>query len=86
MVVERQNKNPEMTTGEIWVRVCDFKELKTNGLINMRIIRWTYENFGLVATLKRIAVSLVAFLAFVGYCLTLPFQFFWILWKKLRGK
>ena len=83
-VVQRQNKNPEMSTGEIWVRVCDFKVFKTNGLINMRVIRWTYENFGLVATLKRIGVSLVAFLAFVGYCLTLPFQFFWILWRQIR--
>jgi hypothetical protein len=34
-----------------------------------------YENFGLAAAIKSAAYDLVANLAFMGYCLTLPFQF-----------
>ena len=44
-------------------------------MINMERIRWMYENFGLAAAVKSAAYDLVASLAFMGYCLTLPFQF-----------
>ena len=42
---------------------------------NIERIRWMYENFGLAAAIKSAAYDLVASLAFMGYCLTLPFQF-----------
>ena len=45
-----------------------------------------YDNFGLAAAIKSAATDLFALLAFIGYCLTLPFQFLWILWKKLTNK
>ena len=44
-------------------------------MINIERIRWIYENFGLAAAIKSAAYDLVAILAFIGYCLTLPFQF-----------
>ena len=44
-------------------------------MINIERIRWMYENFGLAAAIKSAAYDLVAILAFMGYCLTLPFQF-----------
>ena len=44
-------------------------------MINIERIRWMYENFGLAAAIKSVAYDLVAILAFMGYCLTLPFQF-----------
>lgn len=44
-------------------------------MINIERIRWIYENFGLAAAIKSAAYDLVAILAFMGYCLTLPFQF-----------
>ena len=44
-------------------------------MLNIRRIRWMYENFGLAAAIKSAAYDLVAILAFMGYCLTLPFQF-----------
>jgi hypothetical protein len=34
-----------------------------------------YENFGLAAAIKSAAYDLVAILAFMGYCLTLPYKF-----------
>lgn len=51
-------------------------------MINIRRIRWLYENFGLWCAVKSAAIDLVALLGFAGYCLTLPFQFFMILWRK----
>ena len=41
-------------------------------MINIERIRWMYENFGLAAAIKSAAYDLVASLAFMGYCLTLP--------------
>jgi hypothetical protein len=43
-----------------------------------------YENFGIVSAIKSAAIDLVALLAFAGYCLTLPLQFLWILWRHIR--
>lgn len=83
-VVERQNKNPDMETGDIWVRVSEFKVLKRKGLISIREIIWIYENFGFITAVKCIAISLVAFLGYIGYCLTLPYQFVKILLQKRK--
>ena len=54
-------------------------------MINIERIRWTYEHFGLWSAIKSAAIDIVALLAFAGYCLTLPFQFIWILCRG-RGK
>jgi hypothetical protein len=53
-------------------------------MINIRRIRWFYENFGMASAVKSAAIDLVALLGFAGYCLTLPFQFFWILWRGVK--
>lgn len=53
-------------------------------MINIQRIRWTYEHFGLWSAVKSAAIDIVALLGFAGYCLTLPFQFFWLLWRRLK--
>ena len=56
-------------------------------MINIQRIRWTYEHFGLWSAIKSAAIDIVALMAFAGYCLTLPFQFFWLLWRgREKGK
>jgi hypothetical protein len=52
-------------------------------MINMERIKWMYENFGFAAAIRSACIDIVALLGFMGYCLTLPFQFFWLL---LRGR
>ena len=53
-------------------------------MLNIQRIRWTYEHFGLWCAIKSAAIDIVAFLAIAGYCLTLPFQFFWLLYRRVR--
>ena len=53
-------------------------------MINIQRIIWTYHNFGVGMAIRSAAIDIVALLAFTGYCLTLPFQFFWILWRQIR--
>ena len=55
-------------------------------MINIRRIKWIYENFGLAAAIKSACYDIIAVLSFIGYCLTLPFQFIWLLWRKLTAK
>ena len=50
-------------------------------MINTRRIKWVYEHFGLACAIKSGAIDLVALMAFAGYCLTLPLQFIWILFR-----
>ena len=50
-------------------------------MFNIRRIEWMYENFGVAAAVKSATYDLIAFFAFMGYCLTLPFQFLLILWR-----
>ena len=45
-----------------------------------------YDNFGLVSAIRSAGIDLVALLAYMGYCLTLPFQFLWILYKGRKNK
>ena len=52
-------------------------------MINIERIKWMYENFGVAAAIRSACIDIVALLGFMGYCLTLPFQFVWLL---LRGK
>ena len=52
-------------------------------MIDIKRIKWVYENWGLEAAIRSACIDIVALLAFTGYCLTLPFQFVWLL---LRGK
>lgn len=52
-------------------------------MLNIRRIEWVYENFGVAAAVKSATYDLIAVVAYMGYCLTLPFQFLWLL---LRGK
>ena len=53
-------------------------------MLNFTRIKWTYEHFGLWCAIRSAAIDIVALLAFLGYCLTLPFQFFMILWRQIR--
>lgn len=56
-------------------------------MINIRRIRWMYRTFGLAMAIRSAAYDIVAVLAYMGYCLTLPFQFFWLLWRgREKGK
>ena len=50
-------------------------------MINIRRIRWFYENFGMASAIRSAAIDIVALLAYMGYCLTLPFQLFWLLYR-----
>ena len=53
-------------------------------MINIRRIIWTYHHFGLWCAVRSAAIDLVALMAFAGYCLTLPFQFLWLLYRRVR--
>ena len=53
-------------------------------MLNITRIKWMYENFGVASAIRSATIDIVALLAFMGYCLTLPFQFFWILWRQIR--
>ena len=51
-------------------------------MLNTKRIKWMYEHFGVGMAIRSAAIDIIAILAYTGYCLTLPFQFFWILWRK----
>ena len=53
-------------------------------MLNITRIKWMYEHFGMASAIKSATYDIVALLAYTGYCLTLPFQFFWILWRQIR--
>ena len=53
-------------------------------MINIGRIRWMYDNFGLASAIRSATIDIIALLAFTGYCLTLPFQFFWILYRGVK--
>ena len=53
-------------------------------MLNYTRIKWMYENFGVGMAIRSAAIDIIAILAYTGYCLTLPFQFFWILWGQIR--
>ena len=57
-------------------------------MANINYIRVVYHYCGLAAAIevaiKFVAIDIMAILAFAGYCLTLPFQFFWLLYRRVR--
>ena len=53
-------------------------------MINIGRIRWMYENFGVWMAIRSVAYDIEAILIYIGYCLTLPFQFVLILWRQIR--
>lgn len=57
-------------------------------MANIIYIRVVYHYCGLAAAIetaiKFVAIDIIAILAFAGYCLTLPFQFFWLLYRRVR--
>lgn len=57
-------------------------------MANIDYIRVVYHHCGLAAAIetaiKFVAIDIVAVLAFAGYCLTLPLQFFWLLYRRVR--
>ena len=53
-------------------------------MINIERIKWMYENLGFAAAIRSACIDIFALLGFMGYCLTLPFQFLWLLWRGLR--
>ena len=54
-------------------------------MVNIERIKLVYDHCGLAAAIevaiKFVAIDIVSIMAFAGYCLTLPFQFFWILFR-----
>ena len=53
-------------------------------MINIKRIKWMYDNFGVASAIRSATIDIIALLAFTGYCLTLPFQFFWLLCRRLK--
>lgn len=57
-------------------------------MANIDYIRVVYHHCGLAAAIetaiKFVAIDIMAILAFAGYLMTLPFQFFWLLYRRVR--
>ena len=54
-------------------------------MINIERIKWVYENFGLEAAVKSATYDLLAVFAYMGYCLTLPYQFVKMLVQNIKN-
>ena len=54
-------------------------------MLNYTRIKWTYEHFGMASAVKSIGYDLIAILAYIGYCLTLPFRFVWMVCRGSRN-
>ena len=54
-------------------------------MLNIERIKWMYENFGFAATIKSATYDLIAVFAYMGYCLTLPYQFVKILVQNIKN-
>lgn len=57
-------------------------------MANIERIKLVYEHCGLAAAvevaIKFVAIDIVAIMAFAGYLMTLPFQFIWLLYRRVR--
>ena len=53
-------------------------------MLNTKRIKWMYENFGMGMAVRSAGYDLLAILAYICYCSTLPLQFLWILWKGVK--
>lgn len=54
-------------------------------MLNIRRIKWMYENLGVAAAVKSACIDLVAVIGYMGYCLTLPYQFVKILVQNIKS-
>ena len=54
-------------------------------MLHIRRIEWMYENFGVAAAVKSATYDLIAVFAYMGYCLTLPYQFVRILVQNIKS-
>ena len=54
-------------------------------MLNIRRIEWMYENFWAAAAIKSATCDLIAVFAYMGYCLTLPYQFVKILVQNIKS-
>ena len=53
-------------------------------MLNITRIKWMYENFGMANAIRSAAIDIAALLLYIGYCLTMPFQFILILWRGVK--
>ena len=53
-------------------------------MLNIRRTIWIYEHCGAVCAVKCVYYDIIAILAYVGYCSTLPIRFLLILWRGLK--
>ena len=53
-------------------------------MINIEHIKWIYQHFGVVMALRSAVYDILADLAYICYCITLPIQFVWILYRVSR--
>ena len=53
-------------------------------MLNTTRIKWMYRTFGVGMAVRSAAYDLLAILAYICYCSTLPLQFLWILWKGVK--
>ena len=54
-------------------------------MLNIRRTIWIYEHCGMACAIKCVCYDLIAILIFIGYCLTLPFRFVWILCRGSKN-
>ena len=56
-------------------------------MVNIERIKLVYDLCGLAAAIevaiKFVAIDIVSIMAFAGYCMTLPLQFLWILFRGI---
>lgn len=53
-------------------------------MLNYTRIKWMYEHCGLAMAVRSAGYDILAILAYIGYCLTLPFRFLWILFRGVK--
>ena len=53
-------------------------------MLNIKRIKWKYENFGVWVAVKSAAYDLIAVVGYMGYCLTLPYQFVKIFVQNIK--
>jgi hypothetical protein len=58
--------------------------IKVRHMLNTKRIKWMYDHFGVGMAIRSAAYDLLAILAYICYCFTLPLQFFWMIWRGLK--
>ena len=54
-------------------------------MLNIRRIEWMYENFGVAVAVKSATYDLIVVFAYMGNCLTLPYQIGKILVQNIKN-